>query len=155
MCKCVQYYCHRVTTQLQLTDISYPIMTLSQLIYKRLSLPATFAIFDTGQRSDAHFSEFAEALDASCNRFIIENWSNLLTPSLRKFSTNIASERRPQPEGRRYLHTQILRTSASFIERSFNAHNMARRFPKDRKLRLRNCWTDATLEVIRAVWMTI
>ena len=28
VCKCVLYYCHRVTTQLQLIDISYPISYL-------------------------------------------------------------------------------------------------------------------------------
>jgi hypothetical protein len=34
VCKCVLYYCHRVTTQLRLTNISYHIMT-----YTSFSLP--------------------------------------------------------------------------------------------------------------------
>jgi hypothetical protein len=29
VCKCVLYYCHRVTTQLQLTNISYHIIVLT------------------------------------------------------------------------------------------------------------------------------
>jgi len=32
VCKCVLYYCHRVTTQLQLTNISYNIVSFSLII---------------------------------------------------------------------------------------------------------------------------
>jgi len=40
VCKCVLYYCHRVTTQLQLTNISYHIFPNSRLKVTFLSLAA-------------------------------------------------------------------------------------------------------------------
>jgi hypothetical protein len=32
VCKCVLYYCHRVSTQLKLTNISYHIVTTTKII---------------------------------------------------------------------------------------------------------------------------
>jgi hypothetical protein len=47
VCKCVLYYCHRVTTQLQLTDISYIISTETNTLH-----PTTFPVkFDANATS--------------------------------------------------------------------------------------------------------
>jgi len=39
LCKCVLYYCHRVTTQLQLTNISYHIISDVGKGHSRESVP--------------------------------------------------------------------------------------------------------------------
>jgi hypothetical protein len=53
VCKCVMYYCHRVTTQLQLTNISYH-MSLSNLPHYIPHLSVVYRSVHTNVGTDKH-----------------------------------------------------------------------------------------------------
>jgi len=49
VCKCVLYYCHRVLTQLQLTNISYHIICEESRVEKKSFFLCTVLLPDNGQ----------------------------------------------------------------------------------------------------------
>jgi hypothetical protein len=59
MCKCVLYYCHRVSTKVQLTNVSYHIIYI--YIYMLLD-----EIYDASENMNVHM--FQKVFHVTCNK---------------------------------------------------------------------------------------
>ena len=73
MCKCVLYFCHRVTTQLQLTNISYHII-MNKTDFSRLFIR---------QRKIRHLTWYVKLLDAK------NTWNVIFKPQLYLANVNL------------------------------------------------------------------